>query len=420
MLRQYFLAKRRRTVAIAWSGLAFTIGYSMMLAFLKYQLNDFYGDFYNLLQTGGDAPHAQNGVHQPRWLSNETRSEVSQQTAPNFTTILDIAQATEAKAEDRASGEDAGAFHESDNYYSERKEEVFAKLVQFLAIVAPYVFLSPICKYLRSRWLLKWRMELMRDYVSNFERTVEIDPSLVIEGTSQRIQEDSQRFVSGISSIVLTVLDSVFTLFVFVPVLLSIGSEVRPPPALAFLSGSWLVFITIVSALFATVGPIAIGRKLVGIEVLNQLIEARIRKSLVFKEEQLSAESTRARLNKSNIEPTIVDLNQNYKKLYFTMLNVNYYTGFIEQAVVFIPLFIVSPRIFEEDGANRVTLGVLIQLTNTFDKVFTSLCIIADNFVLINEFLSVLRRLRQFELTTSSILNGRVQQTAVVQLVDEH
>ena len=62
-----------------------------------------------------------------------------------------------------------------------------------------------------------------------------------------------------------------------------------------------------------------------------------------------------------------------------------------------LPYLIFAPLLFDSDPNRRILLGTLIQVSNSFDKVFGSLSVIADNWAGINEFRSVLVRLRQFE-----------------------
>jgi ABC-type uncharacterized transport system fused permease/ATPase subunit len=53
--------------------------------------------------------------------------------------------------------------------------------------------------------------------------------------------------------------------------------------------------------------------------------------------------------------------------------------------------------LFAEDPTRRITLGTLVKLSNSFEKVFSSLSILAENWGAVNEFRSVLRRLSEFE-----------------------
>ena len=64
---------------------------------------------------------------------------------------------------------------------------------------------------------------------------------------------------------------------------------------------------------------------------------------------------------------------------------------------VLAPYFLVAPLLFAEERSARISLGTLMQTSNSFDKVFGSLSILSNNWGGINEWRSTLVRLRQFE-----------------------
>ena len=55
MFSEFFCRADCGTVLAAWVGLAVVLGYSMFLAYVKMQLNQWYSDFYDLLQQSGAA-----------------------------------------------------------------------------------------------------------------------------------------------------------------------------------------------------------------------------------------------------------------------------------------------------------------------------------------------------------------------------
>jgi len=65
--------------------------------------------------------------------------------------------------------------------------------------------------------------------------------------------------------------------------------------------------------------------------------------------------------------------------------------------MVLAPYILVAPRLFADQCSERITLGTLVQTSNSFDKVFASLSVISENWGGINEWRSTLVRLRQFE-----------------------
>ena len=69
-----------------------------------------------------------------------------------------------------------------------------------------------------------------------------------IEGASQRVQEDTMRFANILEGLGVSLINSVMTLVVFLPILLSLSSYVKELPILGEVSNSlfWLaLFLSI-------------------------------------------------------------------------------------------------------------------------------------------------------------------------------
>ena len=99
-----------------------------------------------------------------------------------------------------------------------------------------------------------------------------------IEGASQRLHEDTQRFASGLEGCLIVVLDAMFTLAVFSPILLRLGTEVASPIDLGDATDGWLWAFAFLASLIGLSGAAILGQKLVGLEVANQKVEALLRK----------------------------------------------------------------------------------------------------------------------------------------------
>lgn len=48
--------------------------------------------------------------------------------------------------------------------------------------------------------------------------------------------------------------------------------------------------------------------------------------------------------------------------------------------MVLAPYILVAPRLFADQCSERITLGTLVQTSNSFDKVFASLSVISENW----------------------------------------
>ena len=329
MLREFFL--RKNTGVFAWFGLVVFVGHQVFRAVLKYRINSWYGRFYNTLQ----------------------------QAAGEFSS---------------AASEDV-----DDEWRSLQRQRVWDHLADFAGIVAPAVFIHPIAGYIRNRWVLSWRLNLIRAYLSVWDTSI-----TPIEGASQRIHEDTQRFASGVQGCVSTILDALLTLVIFCPLLASLDPVLMAVAVLTAVGGVG------VSAL--------VGKNLVGLEVENQRAEAEVRRHLVLLEvDPCRIVDTGEASILDAFKSRLTVLRRNYRKLYANFAGLQLWLSTYDQAAVLLPYFLVAPRLFAARAEDVLTLGDLTRVTNCFSKVFDSLSVVSENWLQVNEFRSVLRRLREFE-----------------------
>lgn len=368
MFAEFFCAKdgTRKTAAFAWAGLVIVVAHSAFAAFQKARINAWYGNFYDLLQTSGQFAEPVD--------SDAASSELS--SGPALILLPSGALA------------------------------VRSALIDFLVIVLPSIVIHPTAKFIRSHWTLKWRLSMMTHYFAAW------DPSKTpIEGASQRLHEDTARFAKGCDSCMVVILDSVSTLLVFVPVLLGLSDEVTPPWWLAWARSWWLVALSFGAAGLGVSISAFIGKALLFLEVNNQRVEARLRRSLVLLEAAPATECTTeatpdeelqsdpgapTKLSTPSFESLWNAIRENYSLLYKNFLYLNLWLTSFDQLLIIVPYILVAPFLFYPDD-QRVKMGVLVKLSDSFGKVFGSLSVIAENWVSINEFASAVIRLRQFE-----------------------
>tara|TARA_X000001036_G_scaffold274029_1_gene254566 strand:- start:3761 stop:4912 length:1152 start_codon:yes stop_codon:yes gene_type:complete len=345
MLREFFLIGDSRV--FAWFGLVVFLGHQGFKAYLAAAINDWYGNFYDILQT--HVEEASGDVEFGGLFSG-----------------------------DAASGEAAvDAKWSTDASFSEARAKVRDELVNFVWLVAPAVFVHPLAGLIRNWWVFRWRRTLMRSYLMRWNTQVP-----AIEGASQRVHEDTQRFAAGIHSCVSKVINSLLTLIVFCPILFGIDVG--------------MMFIAIAAALGGLGVSVLLGWPLVDLEVGNQRVEAQLRRRLVL------LEATPLEVHKtgtpySAFTQIFHHLTLNYRSLYLAFAALNTWLSAFDQSAIILPYLIAAPRLFAADPASRFSLGQLMKITNAFGKVFDAMNIVSDNWLEINEWRSVLRRLSEFE-----------------------
>jgi peptide/bleomycin uptake transporter len=284
----------------------------------------------------------------------------------------------------------------------------------------PQVLVHPFFKLVTNRWILSWRLALVNSYLLSWRMD-----GTQIENGAQRVHEDTQRFARGLQTCFVVVLDSVLTLLVFTPLLVRMGAEVQPSE----LPDAWLLLLCASISVVGIGGSVLFGWSLVSLEVENQKVEAELRKDLVILEEEPRAMCGSARATQAtgtvnaDMEIDVADssvftdvqvddcfrcpltrfgqllakLKTNYTRLYNRFAVFSLWLGCYEQIVAMLPYAMTAPLLFCTDPDRRISLGKVTQLSNAFSHVFSALNILSDNWVDVTDWLSVLRRLREWE-----------------------
>ena len=344
MLREWFCG---RSALFAWVAVVLLVLFSITRAVLEALVVQWYGSFYNVLQSAATS-----------------------------------------------TGESALA---------KGREGVRDGLLQFAKIALPWALLAPVAAFLRRHFCFGWRMALTEAYIVRWS-----DGMAVPEGASQRVQEDTARFSTGVELFAGKLLDGVLKLYIFIPKLLELGESFQPPPSLpSLLTGrAWFIWVAAACALVSWGMSAFIASPLVEIEVSNQRIEAAFRKKLVFDEDvapgssKVGAVGTTGRGVGAQSNELLASLRRNYRALYCNLLGVEEWLEVSSQAVIILPFVLGALQMFADAEDERASLGDLMQLSAVFQTVNEVLSLPASNWADVQEFRSVVRRLREFERST--------------------
>ena len=208
----------------------------------------------------------------------------------------------------------------------------------------------------------------------------------MIEGASQRVQEDTIKFSRIMEGLGTSLIEAVMVLIQFIPILLglSIGIPI-------FFFEDWqygLVTGALIWSIGGTIFLIGLGwfLRLVGVEYDLQKREAAYRKILVIAEDD---ETVRPK----TIEELFHDVRGIHFKSYIRYLYFNVGRIAYLQANVLSAYVLLAPAIV----AGAVTLGVMQQIIRAFGRVEGSMQYLLKAWPTIIELLSVYKRLREFE-----------------------
>ena len=255
-------------------------------------------------------------------------------------------------------------------------EEFFGFLMTFAKLAGTYVLVAVLLAFFTKHWVFRWR-DAMNDYYMAHWSTLRH-----IEGASQRVQEDTKRFSAIMESLGSNMMDSLMTLFAFLPILWNLSKKVSEVPVLGQVDHA-LVYVAILFALFGTVVLALVGIKLPGLEFNNQRVEAAYRKELVH------AEDDGARATEPVVRDLFSHVRQNYFRLFFHYM----YFG------VLVPYIALGPTVV----SGAITLGVMQQIVRAFGRVEMSFQFLVRSWSTIVELISVYKRLRAFEAQIGSV-----------------
>lgn len=386
--------KSKKWALWAYLGLFLLLFFLYIQTSLNVAINSWYSDFYNVLQK----PKIE-------LLDSNSTQKIETNFENNATLIQEANQRAEQNFQ-KANFINKGALYYYQNlleyFFNSRAmiekpnysaNDFYALILVFLAIAIPYVLIATINIYFASVYAFKWREAMTFSYLKFWKNK---DDN--IEGSSQRIQEDTYNFSKIVESLGLSFIKALMTLVAFIPILWSL-SDVVSKALFANLSENssfyflknidgLLVYVALLISLGGLVVSWFVGIKLPGLEYNNQKAEAAFRKELVYAEDNRKEYAK----NETMIE-LFTGLKFNYKRLFLHYGYFNIWLILFEQMIVIVPFLIMAPGLF----AGAIGLGIVMQINNAFEQVRSSFSIFITNWTKITELRSIHKRLSEFE-----------------------
>ncbi|EAH8373876.1 putative transporter [Campylobacter coli] len=386
--------KSKKWALWAYLGLFLLLFFLYIQTSLNVAINSWYSDFYNVLQK----PKIE-------LLDSNTTQKAEEKFENNATLIQEANQRAEQNFQ-KANFINKGAlyYYQSllEYFFNSRamieKEsysasDFYALILVFLAIAIPYVLIATINIYFASVYAFKWREAMTFSYLKFWKNK---DDN--IEGSSQRIQEDTYNFSKIVESLGLSFIKALMTLVAFIPILWTL-SDVVSKALFANLSENsnfyflknidgLLVYVALLISLGGLIVSWFVGIKLPGLEYNNQKAEAAFRKELVYAEDNRKEYAK----NETMIE-LFTGLKFNYKRLFLHYGYFNIWLILFEQMIVIVPFLIMAPGLF----AGAIGLGIVMQINNAFDQVRSSFSVFITNWTTITQLRSIYKRLKEFE-----------------------
>jgi peptide/bleomycin uptake transporter len=253
-------------------------------------------------------------------------------------------------------------------------------LGKFLEIGAVGVVVSTFNLFFISHYIFRWRTAMNDFYMSKWEKLRHI------EGASQRVQEDTMRFANILEGLGISLISSVMTLIVFLPILSELSKYVEDIPLIGALPNS-LVWLALLWSVLGTVLLAVVGIKLPGLNFRNQRVEAAYRKELVYGEDHHD------RAQPMTVRQLFANVRANYYRMYFHYLYFSLARYSYGQLDAIFLYFVLVPTFI----AHKITLGIWQQIATAFGQVSNSFQYLVSSWTTIIELLSIHKRLKAFE-----------------------
>ena len=255
-----------------------------------------------------------------------------------------------------------------------------ASLFVFMGIAVVAVIVGTLTRFFVSHYNFRWRAAMNGYYASHWQTIRSV------EGASQRVQDDTMRFSSTMEGLGTNFLDAIMTLIAFLPVLHGLEHYITALPFIGVIPYP-LVTASILWAIVGTGFLAMIGIKLPGLEFKNQRVEATYRKELVYGEDNAD------RAKPETLAELFSGVRTNYFKLYFHYLYFNLGRIIYLQTDNIFPIIVLIPTLV----AQKITLGPMQQVQNSFDQVRGSFQFLINSWPTIISLISIFKRLRALE-----------------------
>jgi len=259
-------------------------------------------------------------------------------------------------------------------------DQYIGRIATVAVVLAVNIFILVLNLFFVSHYLFRWRRAMTFYYMANWQVV------RGIEGAAQRIQEDTQNFSQIVEGLGTTLVSSIMTLLVFLPILWGLSGSLATYPWVGPIQGG-LVWLALASAIFGTLLFAVVGIRLPGLQFANQRVEAAFRKELVY------GEDNPARAQPLTVRELFRNVQRNYFRIYFHYTYFNVFRYAYLNASQFFPYLAAGPAVV----TGAITFGIFNQILQAFSQVSDSFRFLVNSWTTIINLISIYQRLRGFE-----------------------
>lgn len=297
-------------------------------------------------------------------------------------------------------------------------DAVYHGLIKFTGLAFAHIAFAVYAYYLQQKLALRWRRWMTEEYLSRWTShqmfyRMEMFSGGLSDNPDQRISEDINLFTARTLSFMSGLLRAITTIFCFIFVLWSLSEP------LSFEIGGntvhiygYLVWTALAYSILGTWITHKVGHRLVGLNFIQQKMEADFRYAMVRLRE--TAETV-AFYNGAPQEKKI--LGTRFQKLVVNTVYIikkqkqlSWLTNSYAQIAIIFPFVVAAPRYLSKS----ISLGGLMQVANCFGKVQESMSYFVDVYSSLAEWMSCVERLLTFDDHMKSILADTEKQKGLL------
>ncbi len=347
----------------------------------------------------------------PYWVSSEKKSALSLLIATIFTNLafvygVVILNKWYADFFDSFQNKDYNAF--------------VSCLFQFLWLVFFIITLFILRQFLVNYLSYRWRQWLTDSFLKRWLAD-SIYYQLYLQkkktdNPDQRISQDIYDFTYKTLSLFITLIRETVNLLSFIVILWSIsGNLYLPlPSGEKFYIPGYLVWIALIYSLIGTLITYRIGKPLIKLDFEQEKVEADFRFSLARTRERREeiAIYKGEEVEHTNFLKEFHDITINYYKILKRQVYLHATQNFYANLSMIFPLIVCAPMFF----SGALTLGVLMQVQNAYNKVEGSFSVIINYFEDIAFWRAITQRLSTFAQDMKEVESQKEKKDASINL----
>jgi putative ATP-binding cassette transporter len=289
------------------------------------------------------------------------------------------------------------------DFYNALQEKSFPDfkdlLLYFGLLAAIYIFGYIYRVYLTQMLQMRWRAWLTRHYLADWMAgrayyRLELERGAT-DNPDQRIAEDLNKFTAGTLSLGLGLLSSVVTLASFAFILWSLSGSLEIPLGASSIGiPGYMLWAAVLYAIVGSVLTHYVGRRLIGLNFVQERYEADFRFNLVrFRENAESValyhgEDAEQRSLLARFGAVIT----NWWEIMRANKRLNAFTAGYSQLAIIFPFVVGAPRYF----SGEIDLGTLMQVASAFGTVQAALSWFVSSYSTLADWKASVDRLLTF------------------------